>query len=162
MDLRVLTWDVFGGRATPSAECDLSADVAAALAGWEWDIALLQQAPPWWLAELRRSLGCEASGVLTSRNALLPVRRAIAVRRPDLMGPASGGANLILARSDRIIDARAAQLCRWPERRRVHGVALACGVWVANVHASAGPAAARDLREAVRVCPRGRARVACR
>jgi endonuclease/exonuclease/phosphatase (EEP) superfamily protein YafD len=68
------------------------------------------------------------------------------------MRSGGGGANAILARSDRIVRGRAELLCRRPERRRVHGVSLALGVWVSNLHASAGPspAAERDLRTAVR------------
>ncbi len=152
MDLRVLTWNVFHGRGVPGAGRDLYVEFAAALEKWAWDVALLQEVPPWWPERLRRTLRCEAHAVLTSRNALLPVRHSLAVRAPDLMRSGGGGANAILARSDRIVSARAATLCHWPERRRVHGVALACGVWVSNLHASAGPspAAQRDLREAVR------------
>jgi endonuclease/exonuclease/phosphatase family metal-dependent hydrolase len=153
MDLRVLTWNVFHGRAVPPAGRDLYDEFAGALQRWEWDVALLQEVPPWWPERLTRTLGCEMAGVPTSRTALLPVRRALAVRAPDLMRSGGGGANAILARSDRLVTGRAALLCRWPERRRVHGVSLACGVWVSNLHASAGPspAAARDLRAALRV-----------
>jgi endonuclease/exonuclease/phosphatase family metal-dependent hydrolase len=153
MDLRVLTWNLFHGRAVPGSGRDLYMEFAAALEGWEWDVALLQEVPPWWPDQLQRTLRCEARAVLTSRNALLPLRRALAVRAPDLMRSGGGGSNAILARSDRIVGARSALLCRRPERRRVHGVSLACGVWVSNLHASAGPspAAERDLREAVRI-----------
>jgi endonuclease/exonuclease/phosphatase family metal-dependent hydrolase len=157
--LRVLTWNLFHGRAAPSSGPgfpgsgrDLSAEFCAALAGWEWDVALLQEVPPWWPARLAAELGCEQRTVLTSRNALLGLRRRIAERAPDLIKSNGGGANAILARDDRIVDDRAQRLCRWPERRWVHGVALACGVWVGNLHLTAGrPAAARrDLDEAAR------------
>ena len=153
MDLRVLTWNVFHGRSVPGAGRDLYDEFAAALESWQWDVALLQEVPPWWPDRLASSLRCEARAVLTSRNALRPVRRALAVRAPDLMRANGGGCNAILARCDRIVAAGAATLCRWPERRRVHGVALACGVWVSNLHSSAGPspAAERDLRAAVRI-----------
>lgn len=153
MDLRVLTWNLFHGRTAQGAGRDLYDEFASALASWAWDVALLQEVPPWWPAQLCRTLQCEASGVLTSRNALPPLRRALAVRAPDLMRSGGGGANAILARSDRIVDARAALLCRWPERRRVHGVSLACGVWLSNLHASSGPspAAERDVGAAIRV-----------
>ncbi len=151
MDLRVLTWNMFHGRAVPPAGRDLYDEFAGALERWEWDVALLQEVPPWWPRQLMETLGCEMAGVLTSRTTLLPLRRAIAMRKPDLMRAGGGGANAILARSDRIVHGRAALLCRRPERRRVHGVSLACGVWVSNLHASAGPspAAERDLRAAV-------------
>jgi endonuclease/exonuclease/phosphatase family metal-dependent hydrolase len=153
MDLRVLTWNVFHGRSVPGAGRDLYEEFAAALESWQWDVALLQEVPPWWPDQLACSLRCEARAVLTSRNALLPVRRALAARAPDLMRAGGGGSNAILARSDRIVASGAATLCRWPERRRVHGVALACGVWVSNLHCSAGPspAAERDLGAAARL-----------
>ncbi|HTU29232.1 MAG TPA: endonuclease/exonuclease/phosphatase family protein [Solirubrobacteraceae bacterium] len=152
MDLRVLTWNLFHGRAVPPAGRDLYDEFSTALEGWAWDVALLQEVPPWWPQQLARTLGCEMAGVLTSRTALLPVRRALAVRAPDLMRSGAGGANAILARSDRIVQGRAALLCRRPERRRVHGVSLAVGVWVSNLHASAGPspAAERDVHTAIR------------
>jgi endonuclease/exonuclease/phosphatase family metal-dependent hydrolase len=152
MDLRVLTWNVFHGRAVPPAGRDLYDEFASALERWEWDVALLQEVPPWWPQKWVRTLDCEMAGVLTSRTALLPLRRVLAIRGPDLMRSGGGGANAILARSDRIVHGRAALLCRRPERRRVHGVSLAGGVWVSNLHASAGPspAAERDLRAAIR------------
>lgn len=152
MDLQVLTWNVFHGRAVPGAGRDLCAEFAAALDGWEWDVALLQEVPPWWLERLVRTLGGEGRGALTSRRALLPVHRALAGRAPDLLGAAGAAANVILARSDRIIADGSTPLGRRPERRRVHGVALAVGVWVSNVQVSAHPAAAEaDLRRAAEV-----------
>jgi endonuclease/exonuclease/phosphatase (EEP) superfamily protein YafD len=75
--------------------------------------------------------------VLTSRNALLPVRRAIATRWPDAIKSNGGGANAILARRDRIVSHHVQRLCRLPERRWAHGVRLACGIWVTNLHATA-------------------------
>ncbi len=155
MDLRVLTWNVFHGRGVPAAGRDLYVEFETALIRWEWDVALLQEAPPWWPDRLCRALHCEGHAVLTSRNALRPVRHTLAVRAPDLMRAGGGGCNAILARSDRIVGARSATLCRWPERRRVHGVALACGVWVSNVHASAGPSPAADATCARRCATRG-------
>src|SRR5947208_3481338 len=82
-----------------------------ALAGWEWDVALLQETPPWWPEILAATLGCEYRLVLTSRNGLLSLRRAIAVRRPDLMKSNGGGCNAILARRDRIVAHRVLRLC---------------------------------------------------
>lgn len=149
MDLRVLTWNLCHGRVAPGAGHDRYAAFAAALAGWPWDVALLQEMPPWWLAPLRESLHCEACGVLTSAAGLVGLRRALAVHAPVLMRSAGGGANAILARSDRIIRARTAALGGRSERRRVQGVALACGVWVSNLQAGAGGPAERHLRAAV-------------
>ncbi|HEY3727209.1 MAG TPA: endonuclease/exonuclease/phosphatase family protein [Solirubrobacteraceae bacterium] len=144
MRLRVLTWNLMHGRAQPPAGRDLLNDFSAALAGWEWDVAVLQEVPPWWPERLATALDCEFRSVLTSRNGVLWLRRAIAVRRPDLIRSHGGGANAILARRDRIVAHRAHRLRRFPERRWMHAVRLGCGVWIANVHAAAREAAAAD------------------
>jgi endonuclease/exonuclease/phosphatase family metal-dependent hydrolase len=147
MRLRVVTWNLMHGRAQPPAGRDLLPEFTAALAGWEWDVALLQEVPPWWPAKLAAALDTEYRSVLTSRNGLLTLRRAVAVRWPDLIKSNGGGANAILARRDRIVMHRVRRLCRVPERRWVHAVRLACGIWVANLHASTREArAARDCR----------------
>jgi endonuclease/exonuclease/phosphatase family metal-dependent hydrolase len=112
-------------------------DFSRTLAAWEWDVALLQEVPPWWPELLARRLDCEHVSVRTSRNSLLPLRRFVAVRWPDLIKSNGGGANAILARADRIVEHRSVRLCRTPERRWAHGVQLAYGVWVVNLHASA-------------------------
>ena len=117
-------------------------------------MALLQEVPPWWPAALGARLGAEHRTVLTSRNAGLAVRRAIAVRWPDLIKSNGGGANAILARRDRIVADRATRLCWLPERRWAHGVQLASGVWVVNLHATAGNAPAAVAR----FCARARVR----
>ena len=127
-------------------------DFARALAGWEWDVALLQEVPPWWPEALAQRLDCEQVSVRTSRNAVLPLRRFVAVRWPDLIKSNGGGANAILARSDRIVEHRSVRLCRVPERRWAHGVQLAYGIWVVNLHATAHAPdrARRDLTLAAR------------
>jgi endonuclease/exonuclease/phosphatase family metal-dependent hydrolase len=147
MRLRVVTWNLMHGRAQPPAGRNLLPEFTAALAGWEWDVALLQEVPPWWPGELAAALDAEYRSVHTSRNGLLTFRRAVAVRWPDLIRSNGGGANAILARRDRIVMHRVLRLRRVPERRWVHAVRLACGIWVANLHASAQQArAARDCR----------------
>ena len=139
MALRVLTWNVFHGRAVPGAGRDLFDKYAGALAGWEWDLALLQEVPPWWPQMLAARLDAHARSVLTSRNAFLPVRRAVATRWPDVIKSNGGGANTILIRGDTIVEHRMRRLCIWPERRWVHAVRLhRAGIWVANLHAG-GP-----------------------
>ncbi|HEY1566301.1 MAG TPA: endonuclease/exonuclease/phosphatase family protein, partial [Solirubrobacteraceae bacterium] len=70
MELRVLTWNLFHGRSVPRAGGDLLDAFAAALQDWEWDVALLQEVPPWWTAPLAERLGAEYRQALTSRNAL--------------------------------------------------------------------------------------------
>lgn len=142
MHLRVLTWNLLHGRADPPAHRDLFDAFAAALDGWEWDVALLQEVPPWWPEALGAHLRSEYRLALTSRNALPRLRRTLARRWPDVMRSEGGGANAILARHDRIVRDRVARLCRRPERRVVHGVLLGCGVWVVNLHATAHDTAA--------------------
>jgi len=135
--VRVLTWNLFHGRSVPDRPCSLLEAFAATLAGWEWDAALLQEVPPWWPAPLAAAAGAQHRAVLTSRNALLPLRRAIAERRPDLIKSNGGGANAILVRGDRPIrEHRVWRLRLWPERRFVHAVRADGMPPVANVHAS--------------------------
>ncbi len=136
--MRVLTWNLFHGRAVPPAGRDLQSEFATALAGWDWDVALLQEAPPWWPPALARACGAEARSVPTSRNALPALRRLVAERAPDLIKSNGGGANAILVRvagAGSIVEHRSVLLRRWPERRVCHAVALAGGTWVANLHA---------------------------
>jgi endonuclease/exonuclease/phosphatase family metal-dependent hydrolase len=144
--IRVLTWNLMHGRAVPPAGRDLLGDFTAVLAGWEWDVALLQEVPPWWPRLLGDRLGADERSVLTSRNALLAVRRAVAIRSPDLIKSNGGGSNAILVRGDAVVEHRWRRLCAWPERRWVHGVRLnRAGLWVANVHGG-GPV--RDAQRA--------------
>ena len=144
--MRVLTWNLLHGRAVPPAGRELFGEFADALAGWKCDVALLQEVPPWWPALLADRLGADQRLVLTSRNALLPARRAIATRWPDVIKSNGGGANAILVRGDAAAEHRIRRLCLWPERRWVHAVRLHdSGVWVANVH---GGGAFRDAQRA--------------
>lgn len=133
--MRVLTWNLYHGRAVPPAGRDLLGEYAAIISGWEWDVALLQEVPPWWPPALGRASGAHARTALTSRNFLLPARRWVAERRPDLIKSNGGGANAILVRGREVRDHRRATLRRCPERRVVHAVRLACGVWAGNLHA---------------------------
>jgi endonuclease/exonuclease/phosphatase family metal-dependent hydrolase len=137
----VLTWNLYHGRAVPPAGRDLLSQYAAALAGWDWDVALLQEVPPWWPPALAEAAGADERTALTSRNAGLAVRRALARRWPDVLKSNGGGANAILVRGGAIAEHRVARLRRWPERRVVHAVALDNGVWAANLHAQAHSAA---------------------
>jgi endonuclease/exonuclease/phosphatase family metal-dependent hydrolase len=110
-------------------------EFAAALSGWEWDIALLQEVPPWWPPLLARAAGASERHVLTSRNFGLPIRKAIASRNPGLLKASGGGANAILVRGAEIAEHRTQRLTWWPERRWAHAVKLKDG-WVVNLHAS--------------------------
>ncbi len=142
VELRVLTWNLMHGRSVPPAGRAQFGAFAAALAGWPWTVALLQEVPPWWPPALADRLGADIRLVLTSRNFGLALRRAVAVRRPDLIKSNGGGANAILVRDDGIAEHRTLRLRRWPERRWVHAVRLARGVWVANLHVGNGDRAA--------------------
>jgi endonuclease/exonuclease/phosphatase family metal-dependent hydrolase len=130
--LRVLTWNLKHGRAVPPAGRNLFDEFAAALASWQWDIALLQEVPPWWPEQL----GYEFAGVLTSRNLGLPLRRAVAVRWPDLIKSNGGGCNAILTREQPITLRRTLRLALVPERRWLIAVRLLDDLWVGNLHAS--------------------------
>jgi endonuclease/exonuclease/phosphatase family metal-dependent hydrolase len=145
MVLRVLSWNLFHGRSVPPAGRELFDEFADALARWEWDVALLQEVPPWWPGSLARRAGADHRLVLTSRNSLLALRRAVAVRWPDAAKSNGGGCNAILVRGRRIEAARARRLSWLPERRWVHGVRLdaAGGIWVWNLHTSADAAQCR-------------------
>jgi endonuclease/exonuclease/phosphatase family metal-dependent hydrolase len=131
----VVTWNLFHGRAVPEERHSLLADFTSRLASWEWDVALLQEVPPWWPPRLGAACAASARTALTSRNWLLPVTRPIAERRPDLIKSWGGGSNAILVRGERVVDHRVRTLRRWPERRVVQAVLLERGWWVANLHA---------------------------
>lgn len=144
--MRVLSWNLFHGRSLPETERSLLPEFSAALAAWPWDVALLQEVPPWWGPALARATGAPwARTALTSRNQLLCLRRAVASRRPGLLGSWGGGANVILVRASAgvVTDHRRVRLTRTPERRVAHAVALAGSplapegvLWVGNLHAS--------------------------
>jgi endonuclease/exonuclease/phosphatase family metal-dependent hydrolase len=142
--MRVLTWNLFHGRAQPGAGRDLRDAFAAKIAGWDWDVALLQEVPPWWPAHLAAAAGAQQRTVLTARNQLLCVTRPLAQRWPDLIKSWGGGANAILVRPSPGLGAIAEH--RWrrlrivPERRYVHAVRMAGGgPWIANLHAQVRP-----------------------
>jgi endonuclease/exonuclease/phosphatase family metal-dependent hydrolase len=134
----VLTWNLFHGRARPPAGRALLGEFAGTLAGFEWDLALLQEVPAWWPPALARAARAREVSAGTSRNSLQPLRRAIAVRAPDLIRSNGGGANAILARGP-LGEHRVVELTRRPERRVAHGVSLPGGGWVVNLHATTGP-----------------------
>jgi endonuclease/exonuclease/phosphatase family metal-dependent hydrolase len=108
-------------------------------------VALLQEVPPWWPPRLAAACDAEQRTALTSRNALLPLRRALARRHPDLAKSNGGGANAILSRRG-LATAESMRLRRWPERRVAQLARLADGTLVANFHASARvPLAEQEL-----------------
>jgi endonuclease/exonuclease/phosphatase family metal-dependent hydrolase len=152
--VRALTWNLYHGRSLEPAGRSLLNEFARTLAGWEWDVALLQEVPPWWPEPLAAACAATERHVLTSRNCGLPVRRAIAMRAPDLLKANGGGCNAILARVP-LLEHRVHRLTRWPERRWAHAVRLAEG-WVVNLHASTHREewARRDTLRALAWAPR--------
>jgi endonuclease/exonuclease/phosphatase family metal-dependent hydrolase len=115
------------------------------LAGWEWDVALLQEVPPWWPRRLVERTGGQQRTARTSRNLGLPLRRALAERRPDLIKSNGGGSNAVLVRGP-IAQTRALRLRVWPERRVAQLVRLGDGTVVVNFHGSTRvPAAEQEL-----------------
>jgi endonuclease/exonuclease/phosphatase family metal-dependent hydrolase len=166
--MRFLSWNLYHGRDRPpdpalftlrsrlfvgternathvQVNRPLLNEFAELLDGLEWDVALLQEAPPRWFAELGRRT--RSSGVLvrTSRNLPAPlesVQRLLANLNPDLIASSEGGSNQILVRHPgRVIDHRRLTLARRPEQRRMHWAWLELPegrVCAANLHASAG------------------------
>lgn len=135
--MRVLSWNLFHGRSVPGSGRDLVGDFAARLAAWEWDVAFLQEVPPWWGEPLGAACGASARVALTSRNLGLPVRRVLAQRFPDVIKSNGGGANALLVRGPAIVEHRRLTLRAWPERRVVQAVRTADGPWFVNLHATA-------------------------
>ena len=148
--LRVLTWNLYHGRSRPPSGRSLLNEFAAALDGWAWDVALLQEVPPWWPPMLARACRAQQRTRLTSRNWLLPARRAVSARNPDILKSGGGGANAILVRG-LVLEHRALRLRRAPEGRWVHGVRLEDGAWAVNVHSQNRPEALAlaDTRKAI-------------
>lgn len=138
--MQILTWNLYHGRSDPPAGRDLLGEFAALIASWEWDVALLQEVPPWWPGPLAQACGAVARTALTSRNQALAVRRFAAVRWPDLVKSGGGGANAILVRGQCGVVAHGTRRLRLrPERRVVHAVQTGTGAWFANLHAQVRP-----------------------
>jgi Endonuclease/Exonuclease/phosphatase family len=159
---------------------DMSREFATVLAGAAWDVALLQECPPRFVAPLARACGAEAHRALTSRNSLGPLRGLLARQNPDLMASGEGGSNLTLIRKNPFscsLSAHGAdkeQLNEGaggvsglggiterrelaihdgpPERRAMALTRTASGVCVANLHASndAPDLASEDVLRAAR------------
>lgn len=132
--MRVITWNLFHGRAVPERGEYLYDEFLAAIAGWDWDVLMLQECPPWWPKQFAAALGAYHRSVRTSRNFGLPLRRAFATWRPDIIKANGGGCNAILVRGQKITEHRTKRIRHIPERRLMHGVALASGIWICNMH----------------------------
>jgi endonuclease/exonuclease/phosphatase family metal-dependent hydrolase len=162
---RALSWNLFHGRDFPPDPALLTwrsrllriteanathaqvnrvllREFTAILAREQWDIALLQEAPPRWLEPLCGSLGANGALALTSRNQAGALRARLADLNPDLIASNEGGSNQILVRPPwRIAATRRLTIARLPERRRLLWARLerdgAPPLAVANMHTSA-------------------------
>jgi endonuclease/exonuclease/phosphatase family metal-dependent hydrolase len=172
--MRALSWNLYHGRDFPpdptlhtwrsrllrrsefgTTHAQVNRSLVDEFAGWlgqrEWDVALLQEAPPRWLRPLGRRARASGALALTSRNCLPAARAALADLNPDLIASNEGGSNqLLVRRPGRIAGVRRLTLTRLPERRRMllARVETPAGrVCIANIHASAGrpQAAAREV-----------------
>jgi endonuclease/exonuclease/phosphatase family metal-dependent hydrolase len=162
--MRVLSWNLYHGRDFPpdpalftwrsrflrkTERGDTHAQVnrvlldeyAGVLDGFEWDVALLQEAPPRWFRELCRRTRSHGTLVRTSRNWCPPLQYGLADWNTDLLASSDGGSNQILMRHPgRVLERRRLTLAYRPEQRRMHWARLELPegrVSVANLHASA-------------------------
>jgi endonuclease/exonuclease/phosphatase family metal-dependent hydrolase len=164
--MRVLSWNLYHGRDRPPdealftvrskllrvTECNethvqvnrlLRDEFAGWIADHDWEVAMLQEAPPLWFGTFGRRARSNGVRVLTSRNVLPPLQRAAADLNPDLIASWEGGSNQLFARAPgRILEHRTMTLTRRPERRRMVWARLRLPggetVCFANLHASAG------------------------
>jgi len=155
--LRLLTWNLKHGRDDPPENLggwraklpravvrgkkyaqvnrSLKREFLAVVHGLEWDVALLQEAPPRW----HGSFDAQAARVLTSRNWLAPGRAFLQWASPDLIASNEGGSNQLLVRAPwRLGECRPYDIARKPERRRMMVVWVEAPdgrqVVVANLH----------------------------
>jgi endonuclease/exonuclease/phosphatase family metal-dependent hydrolase len=150
--MRVLSWNLYHGRDFPPGKRPLLAEFAEFLNGLDWDVALLQEAPPRWFRELQSRTGSTGARILTSRNSFPWLRGRLADWRPDLMKSAEGGSNQLLVREpDGIADHHGVTLTWLPERRKMHWAQLDSGVCVANMHLSTRPKAGREVLRAAKL-----------
>lgn len=162
--MRLLTWNVFHGRDFPpdpalftrrsrwlrvtergATHAQVNRPLRDEFIGWiaraDWDVALLQEAPPRWLEPLARASGASGALALTSRNFLPGVRALLARINTDLVGSDEGGSNQILVRPPwRIRETRRLVVVTRPERRRMLWARLEAPgrrpLAVANLHLS--------------------------
>jgi endonuclease/exonuclease/phosphatase family metal-dependent hydrolase len=136
---------------------ELLDEFAGVLSGAAWDVALLQETPPRFAAQLAEACGAEAHRVLTSRNGLGALRAAAARLNPDLIASGEGGSNLTLVRRGGALGGIAVRRGLAihegrPERRAMALTRTASGVCVANLHATSNvpPMAVADVLLAAR------------
>lgn len=152
---------MFHGRDVPVAGVDykrsLHAEFAGLLARFEWDVALLQEAPPRFFRDFAFRSGAQGRLLKTSRNQMGLLRGWVADRKPDLIKSGEGGSNQIFFRPPWVVaEERHLTLAWLPERRRMIWVRLGHPdghtLCVANLHASAHEPtrAAQELERAAK------------
>ena len=144
--VRVLTWNLFHGRSVPPSGRGLLDEFAARLAGWAWDVALLQEVPPWWPPLLARACGGGAAHrahLAQLAAAPAPGDRVRATRPAS--SPSGGGANAILVRGGGSRSTRRAAWRGGPSAAWCTACAWRGG-WVVNLHASTRGAAGSRRR----------------
>jgi endonuclease/exonuclease/phosphatase family metal-dependent hydrolase len=177
--LGVLSWNLFHGRDFPpdralhtwrsrllrtsernATHVQVNRSLLDEFAGWiaarDWQLALLQEAPPRWFRALAQRSRAHGALALTSRNECSFARRLLAELNPDLIASGEGGSNQLLVRAPgRIKTVRRVTLAQRPERRRMLFAELGLpgdrSLCVANLHATASvgdKAAAPELRRA--------------
>ena len=146
--VRVLTWNLFHGRAVPDRRGSLLRAFGATLASWEWDVALLQEVPPWWGADL----GARHARQRTHRADLAQLAAAAAAPRGR---PPPGAAGLLGRRSQRHPRARPG------DRRAPHARAAAGALSAASCTRCAWPTAPGWATSTARCTPRPARRPTC-
>jgi endonuclease/exonuclease/phosphatase family metal-dependent hydrolase len=164
--MRVLSWNLYHGRDFPPDKAlftlrsrlfriterdethvqvnrPLRGEFAESVGGRDWDVAMLQEAPPLWFRAIGDRSGANGVRVLTSRNVVPPLQRLAANLNPDLIASWEGGSNQLFVRAPgQVLEHRRFTLTTRPEQRRMvwARIRLAGGeiVCVANLHASAG------------------------
>jgi endonuclease/exonuclease/phosphatase family metal-dependent hydrolase len=164
--MRILSWNLYHGRDFPpdpalftlrsrllrvternETHAQVNRSLLDEFGGWlaerEWDVALLQEAPPRWFRALALRTRAHGVRVLTSRNWCPPLQRRVADWNPDLIASWEGGSNqLLVRRPGLVLEHRRMTLTLRPERRTMlwARVELPGGetVCFANLHASAG------------------------
>ena len=141
-------------------------EFARLIAAARWDVCLLQEAPPYWDAELARATGAASYVTLTSRNWFAHLRARLGWWNPDLLGSWEGGSNITLVRAPWRIAGAPRSLLLNPlpgrglrERRRMSFVRVRDAdrdIGVANLHLTAGsrPAAEREALRAAETAGR--------
>jgi hypothetical protein len=164
--MRVLSWNLYHGRDFPpdralftlrsrllrvternETHVQVNRSLRREFTGWladqQWDVALLQEAPPLWFRAFQHRTGSAGARAFTSRNVVPPLQRFAAFVNPDLIASWEGGSNQLLVREPgRILEQRSMTLTLRPERRTMLWARVelpdGAGVCFANLHASAG------------------------